>query len=318
MRAGLVALLLVLASSARAHNVPVLPSTCVFDPIEVTAPGATVVVAPPAGAADQLTITYDNSSASLATFDLRSVPARALTVGGAAGTLGFPALFQARMLASGDLVVPSLALSLSVGGAAEAVPVTLTTGVVAGDGLVAEGAPIGADGRFTMVALSAAGVAGVGGGRMLARLGCQALPPPDLDQFLVPPEVRTLTGAVRKGTLKLRAEIRTDQQDAPDFASFPAVLRASVADVTVGALAVSAGLARRGKSFAVESAAGGTLSVRVLRRLAPARWVVKARVPGATMPAGAGSLRMTLELGGLLARESRPFRLVAGGLRLTR
>jgi hypothetical protein len=307
-------ILLLLAMGAFAHNVPVVPSTCTFDPIEVTASGRTIVVSP-AGPSDQLTITYDNSTASLATFDMRSVPPRPLTVDGAAGTLGFPGLFQAKMSASGDLVVASLTLTLG----SELVPVSLTTALAAADGVVVEGAPIRGDGRFTFVAVSTAGVASLGGARMFLRFGCQALPPPDLDQFATPSEVTMVTGGVRKATMKLHAAFRTDQQDAPDLSSVASILRVSAGSDDVAALSFPTGLARHGKSFVGDASDGSRLTVRVPRSKAPARYAVKVRATGVAAPgAAATSLQVTLALGSVTARVNRPFRTTGTGFRITR
>jgi hypothetical protein len=81
VRSASILALLVLATEAFGHIVPVPPSTCTFDPVTVEAPATSAIgtTAPPV-AADQFRILYD-TQASNAEFDLRAVPPRAFTVG---------------------------------------------------------------------------------------------------------------------------------------------------------------------------------------------------------------------------------------------
>src|SRR4051812_39983090 len=95
-------LLLLVARSAHAHLVPVPPSTCAFDPVEIAAPNDSVIATAAAPtASDVLRIVYD-PQASQAQFDLRTVPPRAFTVSGSAGTLALPALFVSTLSNAGD------------------------------------------------------------------------------------------------------------------------------------------------------------------------------------------------------------------------
>ena len=287
---------------AAAHNVAVLPSRCTFEPLAITAPGTAVAVTP-AAAADELVLTYD-TGASQVTFDLRSCPPRPLDAAGTPGTLDLPDVFQAALFATGDLTVAAVPFDLSLGAASATLPVALTTGLAMLGGNVIEGAPLGADGRFTLAGgVASLGLAPFGGVPVGFRLTCQAAPVPDLDQFRLAPEMRKLSGTIRNGVLALKAQLVVSDGDAPDLTGVPAVVRASGNELTVAATAFEGGLARRGKAFVATAADGATISVRVVRRKAPAKLALKARLPGAAIPPGAGNVaQVTADVGGLLAR----------------
>ena len=87
---------------------PVPPSTCTFDPIEVEAPeqGITALASPP-GPADQLTILYDPQSSD-AQFDASMLPPRDFSAAGVAGSIAFPGFFSALLTNRGDLTASAL------------------------------------------------------------------------------------------------------------------------------------------------------------------------------------------------------------------
>ena len=76
---------------------------------------------------------------------------RPFTLGAATGTLTFPGIFDGRMLSSGDVTIPELPLTFTLGATTATVRVTLTTGLVAMDGAVAQGTPLQGLGSFTLV-----------------------------------------------------------------------------------------------------------------------------------------------------------------------
>jgi hypothetical protein len=293
--------LLAAGTRAAAHSVAVLPSHCAFDPIAVTAPGAAVTVAP-ATAADQLAITYD-TGASQATFDLRTVPARALDASGTAGSLDLPDLFQAILFANGDLTVAGLMVDLTMGAASASLPVSLTTGLVTLGGNVSEGSPLGADGRFTLVGgAPSIALSPFDGAPVVVRLTCQADPVPDLDQFRIAPELAKLSATLKNGVLTLKAQLVLADKNAPDLTGMTAALRASIGSATVAATAFATPLARRGKAFVTEAPDGGMLSLRVVHAKAPTKIALKARLPGAAVAVTATAAQVTVDVGGLLAR----------------
>src|SRR5262245_3694702 len=93
---------LLLASVALAHDVPVNPSTCTFDPLEVSAAdaGLSATVAA-ATAADAMRVVYSVAT-GIAQFQQPTVSPRSLTIGGVAGTIAFPRAWNASLVTSGD------------------------------------------------------------------------------------------------------------------------------------------------------------------------------------------------------------------------
>ena len=101
MRAPGLLVLLLAARGAAAHIIPIPPSTCVLDPVEIVAPatGVAATVAAPA-AADQLTIHWD-VAANQAQLDLASVPPRSFVAAGVSGTFALPTFFSATFTHNG-------------------------------------------------------------------------------------------------------------------------------------------------------------------------------------------------------------------------
>jgi hypothetical protein len=278
----------------------------------LSASGTSVTFAP-AGPEHQLSITYD-SGTSMVLFDMHATLPRSLHVAsvGLPGELAFPPFFNGRMLASGDIrTTAEVPLSLTIGATRSSLPVVLTTALATAGGVVVEGAPLGADGRFTMVGAAPGPLPEVGGSPVFVRLTCQATPVPDLDQFRHAAKAKRLSGSLKGVLLKLRMTFATEQEDAPDFAAAPAALRVSAGGVAVGATSFAAGgLTRRGRAFVAEGGDGSRLSLRVLRRRAPARYVLAARLAGARPPgAGGTGVQVTFEAGGILTRHTGRIRI---------
>ena len=195
MRTLRLMLLVLVAQVALAHDVPVNPSTCALDPIELSALGGGVsaVVSAP-GPDDRARVVYSVATAT-AQFQQRTAAPRTFIAGGVSGTLGVPdRAFDAPLLTNGDLRADGVALAITLGGASISVPVTLTTAVAMAGSDVVTGTPMTADGRFTLVGLVPAGTlpapfaAGTGGASRVSG-AARARPRP----------VRTHAGARRPG-----------------------------------------------------------------------------------------------------------------------
>jgi hypothetical protein len=259
----------------------------------------------PAGAADQFRILYD-PGASLAQLGVGALPARALQGGDLTGTLGFLSLFQATLLSSGELVADGVPLALVFGSSEVRLRVTLTTGLAVADDVVAEGAPLDADGRFTLVGAFARGTLPppLDGTAATVSLSCRTSPRPDLSQFALAAVTRASGGKLGRDGGRLRASIELPSGVAPEFTSRPAMLRVSAGTTTVAAVHLPAGLeARGGRSFVGENGIA-TIAVRAGRGTPASSYVLKVRLRAADLPADAGALgiQLTQDLGGILAR----------------
>lgn len=304
------------ARAAGAHIEPIDPSSCTFDPIVVDAPALALrAAAVPARAIDALEITYD-TGASAATFEAGSVPARAFGGSGIAGTLAFPAAFEMQMQASGDLAAESIPLAFTVDGVAANVRTTLTTGLAAAGDVIVEGAPLTGRGWFTLVGVVGSGTLPppLGGAPTIIRLTCQATPAPDLDQFADPTLSRALSGIITRRAVHLRAVLEPGRSQSPDFAGTPAIVRLTGAETTIASVHLPTGLAPRGRRAFVGRSADPPATV-VVRRAHRGMYVLALRVRGATMPSEAGAItvQMTYQVGGLLSRVSRLLRATGGG-----
>jgi hypothetical protein len=314
LRPAQLALVLGLAvRAASAHEVPIPDSDCTFDPLTVGFPALgldATAVAP--GPVDKLRIVY-RTGRQAAQFNAGSVPPRALSGIGTSATLAFPSLFEARMLASGDLTAAAVPLVLTVDGTPATLAVTLTTGLAAAAGVVVAGAPIAADGRFTLVGVTTADglAAPLGGATAVLQLSCTATPVPDLDQFPLI-ETSKLAGTITTHGLHLRATVRAGSLPA-DFPATPALVEVSADGATMATVDLPDGLAAHGRHAFVGRSPDGltTLTVRVVRRKPDPVYAFSVHIKGAlaALPAGKRpTVSLTAEAGGLLARTARPFR----------
>src|SRR5579875_416020 len=297
-------LALLVAAGAHAHSVPMLPSACTFDPIEVAEPatGASGTLAP-VDAADGLLVAYD-TRAKTATFQFcpgttpsdaascvpAQPPAHAFS-GDLTGSLSFPPVFVATLFDSGDLVAPvSLAVTANGG-------VTVTSQPLFTTGLAAAGA------------LPA----------MVLRLAGQLTPEPDLDQFASTPTTTAVAGSITAKAAKLRVTFEPPAD--PDFAGNPTLVRVSAGGTTIATADLAAGLPAHGKRLFVGQSPDGRarISARLVRRKPVLTYALVLRLAGATLPVGAGrrvAVDVTYVTGGVLGRGQRAFRVNGRGTRL--
>ncbi len=306
--------LLLLATSAAAHIVPVPPSTCAFDPVTIEAPASGAVgTAVPPGPSDQFRILYD-PQASQAEFDMQMLAPRSFTAAGVDGTFALPGILVVDLRNSGDLVVTT-SLSVVVDGVTTGVPMTLTTGLTSAAGMLVEGQPIGSDGRFALVGIAAdGGLAPPLAGPLVVRLACQAVPRPDIDQFRLATRTTPLSAKLTAGVLRLRGIFAPGVMDVADFPGRPALLRASSGDLTIAAVALPSGLPARSKILFIGRSDDGhaAIGVRRLRRSGQVVFLIAAKVTSPTLPAAASgtvSVTFTYDVGGLLSRVTIPMRV---------
>jgi len=318
MRSLAIAGLLLVARLAVAHDVPVTPSTCTFDPFEMTEPdsGVAAIVAAPT-AADAMRIVYTVATAT-AQFQQAVVTPRAFTVGGTAGTIAFPPAFSARLTAGGDLHADGVGLEVTLGGMTARVPVTLTTSIVSVGGGVVAGIPMGPDGRFLLVGAipPAALPAPMNASTTVLRVGCQATPPPDLDQFAATPSLSALGGVLSARKGKLHGTLKGATLAAADLTAGPAVLELTAAGSPIVTADFPAGLqAQNARILVANGADGSRLTVRLGKGRRPARAMVN--LPGIALGGASGRVEVqaTLVAGAVTARGTRPFRARRGTLR---
>ena len=318
MRILAIACLALGARLALAHDIPVSPSTCTFDPFELTEPdsGVSATVAPPTSA-DAMRIVYTVATAT-AQFQQSSPTPRAFTVDGTPGTIVFPAAFGATLTAAGDLRADGVALGVTVGGVAATVPVTLTTALVAAGGGVAAGIPMGSDGRFVLVGTIPPGAlaAPMNASTTLLRLGCEANPPPDLDQFAAPTTLSALAGVLSPSKGKLRGKLKGGPLATGDLTAGPAVLQLLAGSATIASAEFPAGLrAQSARVLVADGTNGSRLTVRLGRAGQPARVVVDLPAVAQAGVSGRVQVQATLVAGTVTARGVRPFRTRRGTLR---
>jgi hypothetical protein len=320
---SLVALLCIVAGAqaALAHDVPVNPSTCTFDPAGLTAvaSGLSATMAAPTPA-DAMRIVYTVATWT-AQLQQPTVAPRAFTAGGTAGTLAFPQAFNARFTASGDLRADDVALEVVLGRVTATVPVTLTTAVATAGGGVATGTPMSADGRLALVGMIPAGALPppFDASATLLRLGCQANPPPDRDQFAPAPTLASLAGVMSATQGKLRAVLRGGSLTAASLSGAPTILHLAAAGGGTETVEFPGGFAPQGSRLLVAQAADGArLTLRLGTGRAPARLQAVLPGHGTLVPAGtsgAVGIEATLVAGTVTARGRRPFRARGGTLR---
>jgi hypothetical protein len=321
----LVLVALLAARVAAAHSVPVFPSRCAFDPVQLALParGASATVDPPAPG-DTVRTIYDlqDWTAQFAA-ETASAP-RAFALDGVAGALGMPHFFVASILSTGDFVAPGAPLAFTVGGATTTVPVRLSTGLAGLPGLVVAGTPLDGVGHFEAVGVVPGGtLPAFGSDPLVVRVACVAIPRPDRDQFRRATETLLDSGTVRdQGTLAIRAIFAPARGIVPDFAGASALFQASAAGQTIAA-GVLPGLRQRGrKQLFVGTSADRSVSigVRFLRkRFDVENWLLAVKLRNASVPRTAGrrvTVDVTWDVGGLLSRTSAVFRANTRGTKL--
>jgi len=325
----LAAVIVATAIPGFAHVVPIPPSVCAFDPLALDVPAAGASgAAAVAGTADRLRTVYDvqTNTATFCPADAANpegkcataAAPRTFTIGALSGTLTFPTTFVADALAGGDFTVRDLALEITVGATSMSVPVMLTTGLAEGGGLLAEGARIGAFGRYTLVGVATpTGLPAPLDQPIQLSLTCQATPAPDVDQFALPPSMNRVSGTItaKKARLKIVVDLQPGQ--AADFVTHPALFRLHAADTGIAEVAFPTGLAGAGRRFhAVTDDGQASLAVRVR---SASRYVLTAVLSPATVPATTGRqalVEVTQDVGGYLSHGERLMRANRAGTRL--
>jgi len=313
---GLICLLLS-TSAALAHDVPVNPGTCTFDPFELSVPagGSSATVSSPT-AADAMRVVYSVASAT-AQFQQRSVSPRAFSIGGATGTIAFPQAFNAQLAASGDLHAEDVALRVALGGVTATVPVSLTTAVAVVGDVVATGSPMTGDGLVTLAGVIAAGrLPAPLDATSVVRLTCRVAPAPDVDQFALVPAVTSLAGVLSGTAGKLRGTLKGGTVSAASISGVPAILHLDAGGASLATVDFPGGFTVQGRNLVAEGGDGSRLTLRVGKGRAPAR--LQVTLPGVAVPAdatGSVDVQATLVAGPMTARGSRPFRARGGTLR---
>jgi hypothetical protein len=323
--------LLLIAWTARAafgHIVPIPPSECRFDPLDLQVPTMGLTgAARPAEAADTMRILYDVSVNQLQfCAEAAGDPGRCgdpvprpFTLGPTTGTLTLPSLFIGTMELSGDVVIADLPIAFTLGAATATVPVTLTTGLVAVNGSVAEGTPLQGLGSLVLVG-TAPGDAlppPITGQPLLVRMSCQPRPVPDKDQFATPPRITSIKGWITTGRAKLRATVELPSSTAPDFAGRPTLLAVHVDGVTVASAVLSGGLHGRRRLAGASDDRHAKVDVR---QRSAARLALAMVLRSVALPPQASGARVLVDLavdtGGLLGRGEQLFHASRNGRRL--
>lgn len=316
---------LLLARVAAAHIIPIPPSTCRFDPLDLAVPAAGVTGAAAAsGDADGFRLVFDPGAGEASFCPAPSATAvcgpsapRPFTLDGVDGAMVLSSRFNGTLLSSGDLTTPDLPLDLTVGGVTVPTTVRLTTGLVTIGETVVAGAPIAGFGTVTLVGVaSGAGLpAPVAGHDVLLRLSCQLTPNPDKDQFAVAAHVTSVGGKLTNDGGKLRATIDLNPFTPLTLSDQALRLQLRAGDDVIAAATVSGGLQGAHKRYTGESD-DGTVSLVVQRR-GPTRLVLTAVFRHVSIPAQTGGARvvvgLTLDGGGLLTRGEQLFRVSRDG-----
>jgi len=312
-------LLLLAATTVRAHIVPVPPSTCAFEPVTVGMPAAGLIAtgAPPAPG-DLFHILYD-PQASSAQFNLTGVPPRSFSATGVTGSFSVSPIFGAALANDGNLqATPTFTFTTPAGTASASI--ALTTGLVVAGDAVLEGVPLSkASGTFALTGVldPSSLPAPLTGGPLVIRLGGVAVPPPDTDQFRIATQTTVLSAAITAKLAKARFIFAPGTNDQPDFPGRTALLRISTGDTTITTANLPSGLAAHGKKLFIGRSADGraALGVHTLRRSGQVAYLFAVKLKTPTLPAAAGAVPTTItyDVGGLLSRVTVSLHPKRGG-----
>ena len=300
----------------RAHDAPIPPSTCAFNPVMVSVPGLGLVGTGVPAAPESLVRIVYIPRRQVAQFVTEGAASRDITGLGTTGTLSWPATFEARLFGGGDFVAEDVPLTLTMNGVPASVSVTLTTGLSAAGETVVPGAPMSDGGQFTFAGAGIATGSGsaADGQAAVVQLTCSAAPVPDLDQF---PPVATgkLSGRISERALRLQSSINTGGA-MTDF-TLPLNLQVSLDGAPLLTFALPGGLTAGRRHTLVGSSVDGTQTVTLKQRSRRAGVLygvsIRAAGHGGAAPSGSRLATLTLEVGGLVARGSRTFRVSRNG-----
>jgi hypothetical protein len=332
------ALLILLASTASAHIVPIDPSTCSFG-IQLAAPDASVVaiveppVAPPiAGDLVRESYTPDSNSTRSQMQVCPADPdapsercalafrARGFLVNGVAGSIRLPSAFGLRLLANGDLHAAAVPITIAFGSSPPvAVPFELGTAIVLVGNTPVSGMPlVGLDETTAAFRLIGAGMsdqlpAPLGSTPLELQLSCTLTPKPDLDQFAIAPRLIKVRGALTTKKVKLTLVLESEVTMSADFAAVPTVLRLGPEDAALLQSIVTLTAGARGR-FA---SSDGELLVTPLRsRTSRLTKVVLHKSMAPAEPYTSGEGTVALSSGGLMARRGVSLKANRRGTRL--
>ena len=310
--------------TVRAHIVPVPPSVCAFEPVAFAVPATGVGgAAQAAGAADTMRVLYDASASQvqLCPVDAGN-PAgcgapvlRPFTLGAATGTLTFPGIFDGRMLSSGDVTIPELPLTFTLGATTATIRVTLTTGLVAMDGTVAQGTPLQGLGSFTLVGRvdGSALPAPLGGDPMLVTLSCRPRPVPDKTQFLSPLAMAPIGGELTTDQVRLRTTISIASSSPPDL-THALVLAVNLDGKMIASAVFPTGVSGSRRLTGTSTDGNAVLTIR---RAPAGRLIVSASLRNTTLPPQTPGtpvlLDVTLDGGGFIGRGEQLFKTSGSG-----
>ena len=318
-----------LAGPAGAHVVPIPPSLCSFETIDLALPGArvaTVAAVPSAGTG--LRIVYDANASTVhacptapgAGADCGDSVPYAFVLDASSGSLVLPARFGGLMVSSGDVVLDDVPVALTIGSVTNSVPVTLTSGLAAAGDVVAEGMPLQGLGTWTLVGAvrGAALPPPLTGQPLLLRVRCQPRPVPDRDQFVPPSVVVSLRGRIAPGTIRLHARVAVGQADRPSLARGPVLLAVHLDGATVATAVVPAGLHGTRRRQVGTSGDGRTTVTARGRSLGRLNLTIEVRDVVPPVALTRALVGLTIDTGTLLARGERLFRTAPGGVDLRR
>ena len=239
---------------------------------------------------------------------------RPFTLGGAAGTVTLPGIFDGRMLSSGDVTIFDLPLTFTVGTATATTRVTLTTGLVSMNGTVAQGTPLQGLGSFTLVGRIDGGVLPAPlESAMLVTLSCQPRPVPDKTQFLAALGMAPIGGQLTTGQMRLRTTISISSSSPPDL-THALLLAVNLDGKMVASSVFSSGVSGSRRLTGTSDDGNATLTIR---RASGGRLIVSAQLRNTTLPAQSPGAPVLLDLmldgGSFIGRGEQLFRTSGSG-----
>jgi hypothetical protein len=325
-----ISLLILLASSASAHLVPIDPSTCALD-VRLSAPDASVVATVDPPAAGDLVRTSYTPDANSTRSQMQVCPAdpadpsgrcalafptRGFTANGVAGSIGLPSAFALRLLASGDLHAAAVPIVIALG-ATPPVPVSfeLETALVLVGTTAVSGAPLDASGAFKLIGAGTSDQlpAPLGSTPLELELSCTLAPAPDIDQFALAPRLIKVRGALTTKKVKLTLVLESEVTMPADFVAVPTVLRLGPDDA---ALVQSVATLTAGTRGRFTSSDGELLVTPLHSRTSRLMKITlrKSMAPAAPYTSGQGEV--ALSSGGLMATRGVSLKANRRGTRL--
>lgn len=292
---------LAIPALARGHSAPIPPSDCNLE-LSLSIPSLSVSMA--SGSSSPAAVLRYDVAQSLVQLETSSDPVP-LAANELDATVALPSAFPVSVDFGGELLASATNVRLGFAGSSTSLTAELTTGLVAADGVVASGAPIGSASPLSMVGVvRGAFPPPVADRNVLVRVSCVAVPIPDLDQFVRGSRVEKLRATATGRQVVAKGVWKASTSQTLPSAGVPVLFQLRSGPVVLSESGEAVRLQAAGRRRWAGQAVDGT-SVRIAQVGGQRKALFKITVAGPPIgipPAGAAAADVVIQVGAAVGR----------------